>query len=167
MGENPTVSNPVFFTKISIGYCAEEDRIFINGLTVDQRVFRCWVTQRLMNNMVPHIKEMNCGCSESDVSASSIDSSDDLNSGSSEPVVIETHHDEFLAISVDIAKRASDLMLSWKSDDHAAIFSMPMGQVGNWLEGVQTCYRRAQWPMNAWSSFTGDKVPGRTSVTVH
>lgn len=167
MSENTIGSNPVFLTKISLGYCAEEDRIFINGLTVDQCVLRCWVTQRLMNNMVPHIKEMNRGCSESEISTSSIDSSDDLSSNSSEPVVIETHHDEFLAVSVDITKRESDLMLSWKSDDHAAIFSMPMGQVGNWLEGVQTCYRRAQWPMTAWSSFTSDKVLGRTSVTVH
>ena len=152
--------------KMTLGYDEQEDRIYLDCLTPSQTQIRLWVTQRLMQRLVRHLKRSTISRTNGDLRQ---DVSTDIAASSQEgSVPAGLHRESFLVSSVDVSARDHDILLVWRGarEDHAAAFSLPINSRGDWLRGVMLCFEKARWPIDG-VKFEPLSTELKDVVTVH
>lgn len=143
--------------RVTTQYVITEDRLRLSGATAGGQTVMLWLTQRLLNLLVPQLT----GWLERQDASDLIDS--ELVQGFAQEAAeaalapeppVEAAADAWLVDSVDIHTGTDGVILAFKSGDEAiaslALLTQPLRQ---WLGIVRGQYVLGGWPTGAWPSW--------------
>jgi len=148
--------------RVTTEYVVTEDRIRLAGAAVDDQTVVLWLTQRLLNLMVPQLT----GWLERQGASDLIDS--ELAQGfaqeaaeaslAPEPAVrAAPDEDGWLVDSVDIHTGTDGVVLAFKSgDDAIASLTLLTEPLRQWLGILRGQYVQGGWPTSAWPGWMGE-----------
>lgn len=148
-------------------YDPAEDRVCLTGADEQGQTLRLWLTQRLLNRLVPHL----CEALEKQVAASTT-------RGMSQPlrshikqsfaqqharaalplqrsVVPAADAPQWRVETLDIKRTSRGVRLSFNGTAEAeqAVLDLPTTALRQWLGIVFEQYRRAGWPVQVWPAW--------------
>lgn len=148
--------------RVTTQYVTAEDRVRVSGATADEQTVVLWLTQRLLNLLVPQLT----GWLERQDASDLMDS--ELAQGfaqeaaeaslSPEPAVEAASADGvWLVDTVDIHTGTEGVVLAFKSGSHAvASLALPIQPLRQWLAILRDQYVVGGWPTGAWPSWLGE-----------
>lgn len=158
--------------RITSEFVEREDRFRVRGALVDGQVVVLWLTQRLLNRVLPPLIEWLETQPSPELAASSPASA----AGAPSPPVTERGGDRHHLIDqIDITLGDGGVRLTFSSGIDQAI--KPIGALilsaaalRQWLEILLRQYRKGQWPEGAWGewpTFNQISANPHQSLTVH
>lgn len=151
-------------SRLTTAYVPEEDRVRVSGLRSDNSTTVIWLTQRLLNRIIPVLADWLENL-ESDLPRADLLHSikqdravarhgQRIQQGEETPVVADATASTWLAISVDIQPRQEHINLVFKDRTseplNTAALVLHPDALRQWLNIVLTACRQAQWPLDAW-----------------
>lgn len=154
--------------RVTTAYLENEDRLRLTGELADGDTVVCWLTQRLLNRLVPHLTSWLARQAESFASTVS-------------PTIQSAHHDIVQGFaqqsaraqlkpeppvraastaagwrvdSVDVAQGEAGVALTFKSEaGEQAVLTMAAQPLRQWLSIVYEQVVAAEWPTTAWPAW--------------
>lgn len=156
--------------RVTTEYVPVEDRIRLSGETADDRTFVLWLTQRLLNLLVPQLTRW---LEHYDAAASGADLFQEFaqhaaaSSLTAEPAVqAASPASAWCVVTVDIATGSDGATLIFKSDGEAEIVALPLTSLAlrQWLAIVRGQYLAAAWPTTVWPAWMNEASPALTET---
>lgn len=150
--------------RLTTQFAAEEDRIRVSGEEVDGRIQVMWLSQRLLNRLVPALCDM-LGRPQQDERVADMLNSFEQQAAQAqltaqEPVRPDAGSAAWLVTRVDLASTSQGTRLAFHGGggEQAAVVMPELG-LRQWLSILRDQYQAAEWPLNAWPAWVGnDKV---------
>ena len=160
--ELPTIS------RMSLSYNVDEDRVILVGELMTGQVVPLILTQRLLNQLVPHLLK-----AVDSLSASGPPAGSDLKETSQDnnaPVEVKDLSSSILVTAVDVTKASGCLVLDWMNNgrDRKVRLVLDQSSLNPWLTAVKECFVRGSWSVKAWQSQLPMELKGDGNrFTVH
>ncbi len=146
--------------RVTTQYVIAEDRIRLSGASAGDQTVTMWLTQRLLNLLVPQLTGWLERQGASDLIDSELVQSFAQEAAEAalgpEPAV-EAAVGGWLVDSVDIHAGSDGVVLAFKSGDteiaRLALLTQPLRQ---WLGIVRGQYLTGGWPVDAWPTWMGE-----------
>jgi len=157
-------------SRVTTEYVPTEDRIRLSGETADGRTFVLWLTQRLLNLLVPQLTRW---LEHHDAAASGADLFQEFAQQAAEssltaepPVQAAAPSSAWCVITVDIATGPDGATLIFKSDGEVERVSLPMASMAlrQWLAILRGQYLAAAWPTTVWPAWMNEAGPAPTET---
>lgn len=155
-------------SRITAEYVDLEDRIRLIAGTPDAPSKVIWLTQRLLNRLVPVIVQtldQQVGDGRMvDVMQSFAQQAAEAELVPEVPVALSPQSDAFLAHAVDLAQSEAGLSLTFRSaGEHSVRVTLPFKQLRQWLGIVHGLYLTAGWPVGVWPDWVQLGMPANAS----
>lgn len=158
-----------FLQKITTEYVEHEDRVRLAGDQGGQDAVIIWLTQRLLQRLVPVLLE-HLG-----LSAVSAQETDILQSFAQQAALAELHHESpvqaevgslvYLPSKVDIRKTSELVRLEFSCEQSPpVIFELGATTLRQWLAILHGQYIRAGWPLDVWPEWISAQQNARGGV---
>ena len=161
--------------RITTEYVEREDRIRVSGELADGRAVVLWLTQRLLNRLMPHLTAWLTGQVAPASSIPSVQAiHQDIVQGFAQqaaraqlapepPVRASSPMASWRVDSVDIAQGEDALVLTFKGEAGAqAKLKLAAQPLRQWLGIVYEQVLRGQWPTMAWPAWMQEARPEAT-----
>jgi hypothetical protein len=148
--------------RITTDYVETEDRLRLRGETEDGERMIIWLTQRLLNRVIPHLcqwlegndrppAEQSSSPGLADVAQSMAQQAAQQRFASEAPVEVDLTTRSWRAEAVDIATALAALRITFRSGagDSASLTLRPEA-MRQWLGIVHGQYKKGEWPMSIW-----------------
>ena len=164
--------------RLTTEYVEAEDRIRISGEVSTGGVAVFWLTQRLLNRLLPHLlgwldRQGQAG-EMGDLLQEFAQQAAMAAHAPEAPVVCQPESSPWLVMSVDITPSDAGMSLKFKSSEkgegEAAGLTLDQGALRQWLNILLGQYRQAEWPMSVWPEWmnVADRAaPSRPPMTLH
>lgn len=148
--------------RVTTEYVPVEDRIRLSGETADDRTFVLWLTQRLLNLLVPQLTRW---LEHHDAAASGADLFQEFaqqaaeSSLTAEPAVqAAAPASAWCVVTVDIATGPDGATLVFKSEGEIELVALPLTAMAlrQWLAILRGQYLAAAWPTTAWPAWMNE-----------
>jgi hypothetical protein len=149
--------------RLTTQYVDIEDRIRLSGEDADGRIHVMWMSQRLLNRLVPAVCNM-LGSPQQDERAELLNSFEQQAAQAQltpqEPVRHDAGSVAWLVTRVDLAQTGGGTRLTFHgSGDEQAAVVMPELALRQWLSILRDHYRAAAWPAGAWPAWIDSAAP--------
>ena len=161
--------------RITTEYVEREDRIRVSGELADGRAVVLWLTQRLLNRLVPHLAAWLTGqvapassipcvqATHQDIVQSFAQQAARAQLAPEPPVRASSPIASWRVDSVDIAQGEDALVLTFKGEAGAqAELKLTAQPLRQWLGIVFEQFLRGQWPTTAWPAWMQAACPETT-----
>ncbi|HWJ95023.1 MAG TPA: hypothetical protein VNT33_09890 [Telluria sp.] len=141
--------------RLTTQYVDLEDRVRLSGQDGDGRVQVLWLSQRLLNRLVPALCRMLERAAQGEHAALLQGFEQEAaraRQQPQEPVNPEAPVGDWLVAAVDVNKSADGFLLRFRgaSEDQVASILLAEMPLRQWLAIVLDQYRRAEWPVGVW-----------------
>ena len=137
---------PVSINKLTLSYCAIEDRVYLRALGVDGGYKKIWLTARLLNEFVRYIGrlEKQLGVWPAARREGFAEVADCVDLASCDPECTEV-----LVYAIDISRQSERTLLTFRDleGEDQASFSTSLRNLGQWAEALIRCFVYARWPL--------------------
>jgi hypothetical protein len=145
--------------RVTTEYVLAEDRLRVSGATADERTVVLWLTQRLLNLLVPQLtgwlERQGAHVMDSDLAQSFAQEA--AEAALAPELAVEAAAGGWLVDSVDIHTGADGVVLAFKAGDAAiarlALLTRPLRQ---WLGILRGQYVAGGWPTGAWPNWMSE-----------
>ncbi len=160
-------------SKVTTLYDPVQDRIKISGQFKNDKVCVIWLTQRMLNRLVPHVtgwleKQQDDKTPRGDL-LNSIQQqraqnkhAERVEQGLDTAVSAEEAEAEWLALSVDIQHPPGGVRVIFKDKakepEQMAVLELPPLLIRQWLNVLMVNYKKADWPNNAWPEWMQEQI---------
>ena len=156
-------------TRITLGYSLGQDRVRLDGADDAGKTLTFWLTARLLSQLVPHLIERQA---DMQFSAQTLDSAITDEAGSSDDeanVQCLPGSPEILVASIDVTRRANQLLLLFKDSEDAqrAVFVMQYATLQQWNAGLKHCFEQAGWSQSVFQPQTPSGAASHGAITIH
>lgn len=152
-------------------YVIEEDRLRLSGQGHQGQVLVLWLTQRLLNRLVPYFCHWLHERAAGSMPEALLEVQNSFEQQSAKLALQQNHEApvqasdteppaQVLVHSVDVSKTDTELTLSFKdvqSIAHARLL-LPAPALRQWLSIIQEQYAQAQWPVQDWPEWLRGSV---------
>ena len=155
-------------SRMTLSYNVDEDRVILVGELETGQVVSLVLTQRLLNQLVPHLLKAADSLRTSDTSHGS-DAKEALQ-GNNAPVQLTDLSNSILVTAVDLTKASGCVVLDWMNNarDRKVRLVLDQGSLNPWLAAVKHCFVRGSWSIKAWQSQLPMELKGDGNrFTVH
>jgi hypothetical protein len=161
--------------KITTVYVDKEDRIRLTGALQNGDTIVIWLTQRLLQLLVPSLSNW---LQKSDtVAGAALGAEKDVQSFrqqaakasiEKQPPVAPTGQSLiWVAVGVDYRSNNSQIHLIFKGQNsEAASLDLPLAACRQWLSIVFDAYKLASWPMTAWPDWIAESAAPPTGALI-
>lgn len=141
--------------RVTTEYVATEDRIRLSGETGDGQTVVTWLTQRLLNLMVPRLTEWLENHGGDALLQEFAQQAAEASLGAEPPVAALDAAVSWCVMSVDITTGTDGAVLVFKSenDAHAVRLTLAAEAMRQWLGIVRGQYLIGAWPTTVWPSW--------------
>jgi hypothetical protein len=144
--------------RLTTQYVDVEDRIRVSGEDTDGGIVVMWMSQRLLNRLVPAVCNM-LGSPQQDERAELLNSFEQQAAQAQltpqDPVRPDAGGLAWLVTRVDLAPTGHGTRLAfYGSGGEQAAVVMPELALRQWLSILRDHYRAAEWPAGAWPAWT-------------
>lgn len=159
--------------RVTTEYVPTEDRIRLSGETADDRTLVLWLTQRLLNLLVPQLTRW---LEHHDAAASGADLFQEFaqqaaeSSLTAEPAVqAAAPASAWCVITVDIATGPDGVTLIFKSDGETELAALPLNSMAlrQWLAILRGQYLAGAWPTTVWPVWMNEGGPARAETPLN
>ena len=158
--------------RLSIQYVDSEDRVRLTGQMADGAPEVVWLTQRLLQRMIPvllqWLEQQDPKVAHAEVLRSWAQQRARAALVRQPP--IQPHEDSrtWLAESVDVARRAKGIRLTFKGmREEQAVVAFAVNGLRQWLSIVHAAYVKAGWSQDVWPEWIRDSAsPGKRRTAV-
>jgi hypothetical protein len=155
-------ARPSVLQRLTTQYVDVEDRIRVSGEDAGGRIQVMWMSQRLLNRLVPALCKMLGGPQQggrADMLNSFEQQAAQAQLTPQEPVRAGAGSVAWLVARVDIASTANGMRLSFHgSGGELAATVMAELPLRQWLSILRDQYRVADWPASAWPAWAGSDM---------
>ncbi len=160
-------------SKVTTQYDPIQDRIRLSGQFKDDKVCVIWLTQRMLNRLIPHVtgwfeKQQDDNTPRSDL-LNSIQQqraqnkhAERVEQGLDTAVPADEAETEWLALSLDIQQPPGGIRLIFKDKaeepEQLAALELPPLLIRQWLNVLMANYKKAEWPNNAWPEWMQEQI---------
>ena len=139
-------------SRMTLSYNVDEDRVILVGELETGQVVSLVLTQRLLNQLVPHLLKAADSLRTSDTSHGS-DAKEALQ-GNNAPVQLTDLSNSILVTAVDLTKASGCVVLDWMNNarDRKVRLVLDQSSLNPWLAAVKHCFVRGSWSIQAWQS---------------
>jgi hypothetical protein len=144
--------------RLTTQYVDVEDRIRLSGEDDQNRIQVVWMSQRLLNRLVPAVCKLlgQAQDSHADVLNSFEQQAAQARMTPQEPVKPEAGAAAWLVTRVDLAPAATGVRLTFHgSAGEQAQIAMAELPLRQWLSILRDQYRIGEWPADAWPAWVG------------
>jgi hypothetical protein len=158
--------------RVSTLYVDREDRVRLTGQAADGAPKVIWLTQRLLQRMIPvllqWLEQQDPKVANAEVLRSWAQQKARAALVLQSPVQPHEDSDTWLAESVDVAKRARGVRLTFKGvREEQAVVALAVKGLRQWLNIVYGAYLKAGWPVDIWPEWIRDSAtPRKRRATV-
>ena len=162
--------------RLTTQFVETEDRIRLAGEIDDAQTVALWLTQRLINRLIPHalawLATQTVTQTRPDVLQGFAQQAAVASLTPQAPVVTPMDYEAWLVMSIDLKKTPEVLQLTFKGRTEAQIARLTLENTAlrQWLGIVCGQYRNAQWPMDLWPDWIKGDASGeaaRTDMLLH
>ena len=151
--------------RLTTDYVEEEDRIRVSGASANGDTVVLWLTQRLLNRLVPHLTawlaaQVTPGAAAPAVQAAHRDIVQGfaLQAARAQltpqpPVPAAAPAASWRVTSVDLSHSAQAVLLTLKGEGEAAQLKLPAQALRQWLGILYAQYQRGEWPTAVWPAW--------------
>jgi hypothetical protein len=148
--------------RLTTQYVDIEDRVRVSGEDADGRIVVMWMSQRLLNRLVPAVCKMLRSPGQ-DERAELLNSFEQQAAQAQltpqEPVRPDAGSVAWLVTRVDLAPASHGTRLAFHgSGGEQAAVMMPELALRQWLSILRDHYRAAEWPAGAWPAWADKAV---------
>ncbi len=141
-------------------YVPHEDRIRLTGENVSGQIAEMWLTQRLLNRMVPHL----CGwlVRRGDEALQDFAQQKAVAGLQRQPPVRSSEDAESMLVrEIDVKTAKAGLVLTFKGgpDEIAGLFQLSPRALRQWLSILHDQYVQAGWPIGLWPDWVAEARP--------
>ena len=139
-------------SRMTLSYNVDEDRVILVGELKTGQVVSLVLTQRLLNQLVPHLLKAADSLRTSDASFGT-DTKESLQ-GNNAPVQVKDLSSSILVTAVDLTKASGCVVLDWMNNarDRKVRLVLDQSSLNPWLAAVKHCFVRASWSITAWQA---------------
>lgn len=149
-------------TRFTTSFSETEDRIQLSGTSDDGQTWTLWLTQRLLNRLIPHLCKQ-IGPREPDERATLISSFEQMaavqNIKPLPPVEKAATGTAFnvQAVRTEVAKGVVRIILKEREDGGGCFASITLREepLRQWLAILYGQYQKADWSLNPWPAWIG------------
>jgi hypothetical protein len=159
--------------RITTEFVDAEDRIRLSGEVASQGAVVVWLTQRLLNRLLPVLFQKLEG-TQDDVWRSAVRQAfaqqvAQADIRSQAPVMVDSSVHSWLATSIDIATGAELVVLTFKGGPgQVTSLTLLITQLRQWLAIVYQAYVIADWPLHGWPNWLAESAPmPATQLVLH
>ena len=163
--------------RITTEYSDVQDRIRLAGELDDGQTVVLWLTQRLLNRVIPHLcqqlEQRVGGTPMAEVKQEFAQQKARADLEPQPAVRTDADAQGVLVHSVDMKSLHAGMGLQFKNADGHVVASLQLHAkpVRQWLNIVYDQYLRAQWPSNVWPAWVTEAKPahskGRGAAVLH
>lgn len=169
-------NNPFKSERLTTEYVQDEDRLRLNLEDAQQERVTLWLTQRLLNRVIPALvkvlEEETSGTPQAQEVQAFTQEKAQLRAqrAISHEQPIPEAEESWLVTRVDLtpASRAIALVF-WDNAGHSARLEMPRTAMRQWLSIVHELYVRAEWGRDKWPDWLAplSNTPAKESSKLH
>jgi hypothetical protein len=150
--------------RLTTTYVMEEDRIRLCGAGANDVAVTVWVTQRLVQRLVPvlvaWIEERDRDVLRPEVMQSFVQQRAAQSLEPAKPVESEAAGETWLATAVDVHRTPTEVAIVFRDGENQASMGFTQMQLRQWLEILRKCHLVAEWPDGIWPAWmVTDSVP--------
>jgi len=162
------------FERCTTEYAEDEDRLRLSAQLANGDTVVLWLTQRLINRLVPHLVEWlekqtasmsaipSVQARTSDVAQGFAQQAAQAQMKTESPVQAKSAITSWRVDAVDVARRDAAVLLNFKSEpSRQAAMKLSAQQLRQWLSIVYRQYLRGDWPTGAWPDWLKEGVSTR------
>jgi len=163
--------------RITTEYIDTEDRLRLSGQYADGAAVVIWLTQRLIQRLIPvllewlgHSHQQVVAAPHAEIMQGWAQQAARAGLTVQPPVQASAARSAWLADSIDFTPSPEGVVLTFKSaNDQRAMLTLPAAALRQWLNIVFDAYVRAEWPLAVWPEWISEAaVPVQTaSVVMH
>lgn len=168
--------------RITTQYVDSEDRIRLSGELVGGQTVVLWLTQRLLNRLVPPLTQWleergnptytdpSVQAVQKDILLGFAQSAARARLAPEPPVQAKSPQAVWRVASVDLARGPDKVVLTFKGEESEPVaLKLTIQPLRQWLGIVQDQYRKADWPLEVWPGWMEESVqPARQAgVALH
>lgn len=137
--------------RLTTEYIETEDRIRLSGEDAAGRVHVLWLSQRLLNRLVPALCDTLARTGDAAALLQSFEQ-EAARAGHQPQPPVSAHDPGWLVLAVDVARAGNGLHLRFRGagDEQVAQVGMAETALRQWLSILLEQYRRGEWPAAAW-----------------
>lgn len=151
--------------RLTTDYVEEEDRIRVSGASANGDTVVLWLTQRLLNRLVPHLTAWLAAQVTPGAAAPAVQAAHrDIVQGFAQqaaraqltpqpPVLAAAPAASWRVTSVDLSHSAQAVLLTLKGEGEAAQLKLPAQALRQWLGILYAQYQRGEWPTAVWPAW--------------
>lgn len=160
-------------SKVTTQYDPVQDRIRLSGQFKNDKICVIWLTQRLLNRLIPHVtgwleKQQDDNTPRGDL-LNSIQQqraknkhAERVEQGLDTAVSADEAETEWLAQSLDIQLPASGVRVIFKDKakeaEQMAVLELSPLLIRQWLNVLMANYKKAEWSHNAWPEWMQEQI---------
>ena len=139
-------------SRMTLSYNVDEDRVILAGELKTGHVVSLVLTQRLLNQLVPHLLKAADSLRTSDTTFGS-DTKESLQ-GNNAPVQVRDLSNSILVTAVDLTKASGCVVLDWMNNarNRKVRLVLDRDSLNPWLAAVKHCFVRGSWSIKAWQA---------------
>lgn len=166
----------IALTRVTIEYIDIEDRIRLSGEVAEGQTMVLWLTQRMLNRVVPHAcawlankLPVSANSSLAEIQQSAMQSFAQQAAlarlSPEQPVAADAAQQQWRVHSVDVTAGDAGIRLAFKGDaGESAGLTMPAEALRQWLAIVHSQYVKADWPTGVWPEWIGETQKKRSAL---
>ena len=148
--------------RVTTEYVAAEDRLRVSGAAADDQTVVLWLTQRLLNLLVPQLtgwleRQGAADLIDSELAQSFAQEAAEASLAAEPAVRPASDEDGWLVDSVDMHTGTDGVVLAFKAGDNAiASLTLLTEALRQWLGILRGQYVQGGWPTSVWPSWMGE-----------
>lgn len=151
---------------VTTEYIDIEDRVRLTATTVNNVSVQLWLTPRLLQRLLPNLfdwlkKHHSSAFKQKRQTPKMLKQATQPQVQAIQRTTKQTGAESlsWLVTSIDISYNASAIQLTFKGHEAAAVLSMDVRLLQQWLNILLVAYRNAEWPLTVWPpQFIGVKI---------
>lgn len=162
--------------RLTTQFIEAEDRIRLTGEIDQSHTVSLWLTQRLINRLLPHVfvwlETHTVSQTRPEILQSFAQQAARSSLTAQPPVPVAPQVDSWLVASIDLKKTPESLQLVFKGDkeEQRVCITLQTVPLRQWLNIICEQYRSANWALDYWPDWMKDDVsldPARTAMRLH
>ena len=151
----PSMPGMSQFHTFTTEYVATEDRIRISGQIEQESPLSIWLTQRLLQRLLPvltgWLEQQSPQGVAGEIGHTFAQQAARTALTPQEPVNASAGESSRLASAIDVSRSAQAVRLTFRDqDDQSTELALNATQLRQWLNIVHDLYTRAGWPLDSW-----------------
>lgn len=149
--------------RITTEYIDTEDRIRLAGEAKNTAPVAIWLTQRLLQRLLPALLQwlegQNADTPRAEILQSFAQQAAKADLLPQTPVQVSKCHSAWLAMSVDITQSNEVIGLTFRgASDERITLTLAAKPLRQWLDILHDAYLRAEWPRDVWPAWVREQT---------